>query len=237
MTGWSAKKFWSEVSVTADGDGYSVRLDDKAVRTPLKAPLLLPTERFADAIAQEWRAVEETVDPNAMPFTRAANSAIDKIKAQRREVIEMLAAYGDSDLLCYRAEQPQELVDRQEAAWTPWLNWAAEIYGARLQVTKGILPVSQSDDALEKLRAPLDALSDFQLTGAHDLITISGSLVLALAVVDGALGADDAWRIARLDEAWQIEQWGKDDEAEAFAESKRQDFLRALDLVRLSRAS
>ncbi len=234
MTGWAAKKFWTSVDVVDAENGFTVALDGRTVRTPLKSELSLPTRAFAERLAAEWDAVEEAVDPNSMPFTRAANSAIDKVTPQRAEIIDMLAAYGESDLLCYHADQPKELVDRQRAQWSPWLDWVHERYISPMVVTTGIVPISQDPQSMLRLREPLEKMTAFQLTGMHDLITISGSLILALAVTDGAISAQDAWPIARLDELWQIEQWGADEEAEELAESKRQDFLRAIEVFCIS---
>lgn len=234
MTGWTAKKFWIEVAVTEVDGGFGVALDARPVRTPLKSVMVMPTRAFAEAVADEWRAVDKTVDPNVMPMTRAANSALDKVTLQRADVVEMLAAYGTSDLLCYRAEQPVALVARQHAVWQPWIDWAEAELGARLRITQGIVPIEQDAEAAARLRAELDGLSAFQLTGVHDLITISGSLVLALAVVKGALSGEDAWEASRLDEMWQIEQWGADDEAEDLARIKRADFLRGYQVYSLS---
>ncbi len=234
MTGWTAKKFWSRVGVTEVDGGFGVALDGRPVRTPLKSVMTMPTRAFADAVAEEWRAVDETVDPNVMPLTRAANSALDKVTPQRADVIAILAAYGESDLLCYRAERPEGLVARQHDVWQPWLDWAEDTLGARLRTTQGVIPVAQEAAATAKLRAELEAMTAFQLTGIHDLITISGSLVLALAVVKEALSAADAWEASRLDELWQIEQWGADDEAEALARIKRADFLRGYEVYAMA---
>lgn len=234
MTGWTAKKFWTEVAVTEVDGGFGVALDGRPVRTPLKSVMTMPTRAFAEAVAEEWRAVDKTVDPNVMPMTRAANSALDKVTLQRADVVAMLAAYGESDLLCYRAERPETLIARQQDVWQPWLDWAEAELGARLHTTRGVIPIEQDAEAAARLRAELDGMSAFQLTGTHDLITISGSLVLALAVVKGAIAADEAWEASRLDELWQIEQWGADEEAEDLARIKRTDFLRGYEVYSLS---
>jgi chaperone required for assembly of F1-ATPase len=226
MTGWTAKKFWTEVAVTEIDGGFGVALDARPVRTPLKSVMAMPTRAFAEAVAEEWRAVVKTVDPNLMPMTRAANSALDKVTLQRTDVVEMLAAYGESDLLCYRAALPEALVARQHAVWQPWLDWAAKEFGAPLRTTVGVIPIAQDQKTASRLKSELDAMTAFQLTGVHDLITISGSLVLALAVVKGALTAEGAWDASRLDELWQIEQWGADEEAEELSRIKRADFIR-----------
>ena len=233
MTGWAPKRFWKEAQVLPAVGGFAVHLDGRPVKTPAKAALILPNRAMAEAVAAEWNAQDGVLDPETMPCTRAANSALDKLSVQRAEVAAMLAAYGGSDLLCYRATRPQPLIERQAAAWTPLLDWAAAEFGAPLVVTPGVMPTAQPEDSLARLAAQVDALDPFRLAAFHDLVAISGSLVLALAVIRGRIGAEEAWAIARLDETWQIEQWGED-EAEAKAEAyRRAAFLQADRFFRL----
>lgn len=220
MSGWTAKRFWQAAQAEPCEGGFTVRLDGRGVKTPAKAPLVVPTLAMAQAIAAEWDAQTGVVKPETMPVTRAANSAIDKIVPQRAEVVGLLAAYGASDLLCYRAAGPEALAERQAAAWDPVLDWAAEVFGARLAVTRGVMPVAQDAAAVARLEAEVAGLSVFRLAGFHDLVAISGSLVLALAVIRGRLGVAEAWDLSRIDEAWQVEQWGEDEEA-AEAEAVR----------------
>lgn len=215
-------------------EGYTVLLDARPVRTPAKAPLIVPTHALAKAIAEEWEAQEKEVDPRTMPVTKGANAAIDKVRIQRDEVIALLAEYGDSDLLCYRAAGPQSLIQRQADGWDPMLDWAATALGARLFVGEGVMHVPQTARALGLLRDALAEFGDFELAAVHDLISISGSLVLALAVTRGALGEDEAWRLSRIDEDWQVEQWGEDEEAMASEAAKRTAFLDAARFYRLS---
>jgi chaperone required for assembly of F1-ATPase len=178
-------------------------------------------------VAAEWQAQTGTVNPATMPFTRTANSAIDTVVPQHQAVVDMLAAYGGTDLLCYRATGPAELVARQAAAWDPLLDWSATALGAPLRTTAGVMHVDQPPASLVTLTAAVDALSDFQLAAFHDLVAISGSLVLALAVTRDRLTVEEAWALSRIDEAWQIEQWGDDEEAAELAARKRADFLQA----------
>jgi chaperone required for assembly of F1-ATPase len=224
---WAARRFWTAASAVPVEGGFTVHLDGRPVRTPLKAPLVLPTAGLAEAVAAEWQAQEGTVKPETMPFTRTANSAIDKVATQQAEVVEMLAAYGDSDLLCYRAEGPPDLVARQAAGWDPLLDWAAKAVGAPLTATAGVIHIEQPEESLEALEAQVSALSPFQLSAFHDLVAISGSLVLALAVTHGRLSAEEAWSLSRIDEDWQIELWGEDEEAAEIAALKREAFLQA----------
>lgn len=237
MTDWALKRFWSEVDVVAEAEGWAIALDGRAVRTPARAPLVLATEALAQAVAEEWAAQEGRVRPEAMPLTRAANSAIDKVAPQREAVVEMLAAYGATDLLCYRAEAPAALARRQAEAWDPLLAWARDALGAPLVATTGLVPVAQPDHALAALRGRIAAQDVFGLTALHDLVTLSGSLVIGLAAVEGARPADALWSCARLDEDWQESQWGRDAEAAEAAEARRWDFLNAARLHRLSRST
>ncbi len=227
MSGWVAKRFWTEVAVVPEGERFGVTLDGRSVRTPLKAPLAVPTRDFAEEIAREWAEQEGEIRPAAMPATRLANAAIDKVAAQREEVVEMLASYGGTDLLCYRAERPEKLVERQRAGWDPLLAWAAEALGADLAIGSGVMPVAQGEGDLRRLREAVAGMDAFALAAFHDLVVLSGSLVLALAVTEGRLSAEDAWRLSRLDEDFQIEEWGEDEEAAEAAALRRQAFLDA----------
>jgi len=227
MSAWSARRFWTDATIREEGGGFAILLDTRPVRTPLKAPLILPTEALAREVAAEWQAQTGTVNPATMPFTRTANSAIDTVVPQHQAVVDMLAAYGGTDLLCYRATGPAELVARQAAAWDPLLDWSATALGAPLRTTAGVMHVDQPPASLVTLTAAVDALSDFQLAAFHDLVAISGSLVLALAVTRDRLTVEEAWALSRIDEAWQIEQWGDDEEAAELAARKREDFLQA----------
>lgn len=234
MSDWQPKRFWKKAQAEACEGGFTVSLDGRPVRTPAKAALILPTQAMADAIAQEWDAQEEVVDPRTMPVTRGANAAIDKLRSQRAEVIELLAEYGDSDLLCYRAAGPDGLIQRQAAAWDPMLDWAAETLGARLFVGEGVMHVDQNPVALARLAAEVEAFDDFALAAAHDLISLSGSLVLALAVTKDAIAVEEAWAASRIDEHWQIEQWGVDEAATIAEKTKQTAFADAARFYRFS---
>ena len=227
------KRFWTEVHVAETPGGFGVRLDARVLRTPAKAELVVPTRALAEAIAAEWRAVEGEIRPEALPFTRAANVAVDRIAADPGPLVAHLASYGETDLLCYRAEAPVGLRARQAAAWDPALAWAARDLGAPLAVTEGVAHRAQDPASLAALRAAVGAHDAFALTALSELVTLSGSLVLGLAVARGALRAPEAWAAARLDETWQEEQWGVDDEAAEMARVRENDFLRAATLLEL----
>ena len=229
------KRFWREVSVEAGAGGFAIGLDIRPLRTPAKAPCLLPTRALAEAVAAEWVAVEEVVDPAAMPLTRAANSAIDRVIPERTAVAAIVAAYGEADLICYRAPHPEGLVRRQGEGWDPLLGWAAEVLGAPLVSIEGVVHVAQPPESLARLSAAVRAHGPWELTALYDLVSISGSLVLGLAVSHGRLDAATAWPLSRIDEDWQIEEWGADDEATALAERRRADFANAARLLELVR--
>jgi chaperone required for assembly of F1-ATPase len=227
MSGWAAKRFWKSVSVIERDDGYGIALDGRPVKTPAKRPLVTPTRALAEAIAAEWDAQDGTIDPRGMPFTRTGNAAIDKVAPQHSAVADMLANYGDSDLLCYRAERPEALVQRQTDQWDPLLNWAADTLNAQLKTRAGVMHQPQDAAELDTLRARVHAFSPYELAAFHDLVSLSGSLILGFAATHDVADPDELWTISRLDEIWQSEQWGKDHEAEDMAERKRSAFLHA----------
>lgn len=227
MSEWKQKRFWKEASSAEEDAGFAVLLDGRKVKTPAKAPLIVPTRAMADAIAAEWDAQDEHVNPTTMPCTKSANAAIDKVAHQHGEVADMLAEYGDSDLLCYRADSPAELAKRQAEAWDPALKWAAEVLNAQLAPREGILHAAQDAAALAQLRAKTHAFTNFELAAFHDLVSMSGSLVLGFAAAFDWKPADEIWELSRLDEKWQEEQWGSDEEATEVATLKQGEFLHA----------
>jgi len=231
------KRFWKEARSVDAAGVFEVRLDARPVRTPAKAPMVLPTRALADAVAAEWNAQGPDVLPAEMPLTRAANSTIDGVIATRSKVAEALAAYGEADLLCYRAPFPAELAAEQAAGWDPMLDWAAEALGARLLPGEGVMHVTQDPAAVAALASAVAAHDPWELTALHELVTISGSLVLGLAVSHGRLDAPQAWRLSRIDEAWNIREWGEDEEAAAAARRREADFGHAARLLGLLRAT
>lgn len=235
--GWTAKRFWKTAEVApAEGGGFAVLLDGRPVRTPAKAPLVLPTRAAAEAVAAEWAAQEAVVDPRSMPVTRAANSAIDTVRPHHAAVIGTVAAYGASDLICYRAEAPEALVARQAAAWDPLLDWAEDVLGVRLVVTSGIVHAAQPPESLARLGATVASFDPFALAALHDLVALSGSLIIGLATAIGAAEPEMLWDLSRIDEDWQAEAWGVDAEAAEAAALKRAEFLQALRFLHLLRA-
>lgn len=235
MSEWALKRFWEKTDIAQTDDGFTVTLDGRNVRTPAKSLLVLPTQALAKAIAAEWAAQEGQVDPGTMPVTRMSNSAIDKVTPQHAEVARLLADYADSDLLCYRAEDPEALVARQAAAWDPYLDWAAEALGARLVPLQGVMHAPQDPAALARLHELTCAFDPFELAAFHDLVALTGSLVLGFAAADDVGAAEAIWAASRIDEHWQIEQWGADEEAEAVAALKKQAFIEASSFLQAAR--
>lgn len=237
MSEWSAKRFWKETKVAETDGGFEVLLDGRKVKTPAKTPLTVPTRALADAIAAEWDAQDGKIDPESMPVTRAANAAIDKVATQRAEVVEMLAAYGGTDLLCYRAPEPQELIARQAELWDPLLEWLESNHSVRLTIASGVMYVAQEAEAETALHVLVDRFNEFEIAPFHDLVAMSGSLVIALAVADGHLDIANAWQLSRVDETWQEEQWGMDEEASELAARKRLQFENAARIFRLAQSA
>ena len=220
-----ARKFWTRAEAREGEGGWIVALDDRPLRTPLGVPFAAPWRAVAEAAAAEWEAQSEAPDPQTMPVTRTVNTAIDRAGPEYDVVADMIAAYGESDLLCYRAPGPGSLVARQAEGWDPLLAWAEGTLGARLICGEGVVPVSQPPEALAALSAAVRRRGSFELTALHDLVVLSGALVLGRAVAEGAVAAEDAWRLSRIDEDFQAERWGEDAEAAAAAERRRGDFL------------
>lgn len=237
MTDWAPKRFWTEARAEAVDGGFTIRLDARPVKTPARAPLVVPTLPLAEAIADEWQTQDKVLDPRSMPFTRSANAAIDKVASQFSEVADLIAAYGDSDLVCYRAMAPASLVTRQAEGWDPLLAWTGETIGAPLRPVQGVTHHPQATASLRRLDAAVRALSPFELTALYDLVSLSGSLVIGLAAIHGHAPVEALWRLSRIDEDWQREIWGTDEEAAAVEAVKREAFSHAARFFNLCRAA
>ena len=227
------KRFWKDVSVEREGGGWGIRLDGRPVKTPARVALAVPTERLAEAIAEEWRSVGDTIDPRAMPLTGLGNAAIDRVAADRQAFADGLARYAEADLACYRAEGPQGLLDRQEKSWDDLLGWARRRYDVDFATTTGLTHVTQPAATVERLGHEVSALDAFRLAGLSPLVTIGGSLVGALAVLEKAMTPEQVWDAVSLDDQWQLERWGSDAEAEAALENRKRDFLAAARFLEL----
>ena len=228
------KRFWKDVSVDPNGEVWGIKLDGRPVKTPARQQLTVPTPALAEAIAHEWREVGETIYLRAMPLTGLANAAIDRVAPDRQAFAQGLARYAEADLACYRAEGPRALVERQEAHWDKLLSWARRRYDVDFAITSGLMHVSQPPATVERLSHAIAALDSFRLAGLSPLVTVGGSLIAALAVLEKAIAPEEAWEAVSVDERWQLDQWGADAEAEAALENRRRDFLAAarfLDLL------
>lgn len=220
------KRFYKDVTLREDLAGWAVLLDGRPIKTPGKRSLALPSEVLAEAVAAEWRAQDKVIDPGTMPMTRIANTAIESVSGQMQEVADDVVAFAGRDLICYRAAGPEALVVRQSAAWDPIIQWAAAELGARFILAEGVMPVEQPAAALERVAEAVKPLDAFQLSGLHVATTLTGSALLALAVLRGRLTPQEAWAAAHLDEDYQIELWGPDEEA-ATRRAYRWDEMRA----------
>ncbi len=228
------RRFYKEVRVVQDDAGHVIHLDGRTVRTPLKNALNVPAKALADAIAEEWSAQGEKIVPATMPITKIANTSIDHSVQKYDGIVDEFVAFAGSDLLCYRADTPQGLVERQQTHWDPLLGWVKEHAGAVLVVTAGVIHQSQPEEALALLRRQAAALNPFRLTALQTLTALTGSAVLSLAISEGEIAAEAAWTAANVDEDWQIELWGWDAEAERQRASRRAEFdaaVRFLDLL------
>jgi chaperone required for assembly of F1-ATPase len=217
------KRFYKAVEVA----GGEIRLDGRPIKTLGRKPLLLPSDRLAQAVAGEWHSQDERIDPRTMPLTGLANAAIDRVAPDKHAFAAGLARYGESDLLCYRAEGPAGLVERQRALWDPLLGWARRRYDVDFELVQGVMHRPQPQATIDRLAHEVHARAVFELAGLSPLVTISGSLVIALALGEGGVDVDQAWAAAALDDQWQAERWGEDSEAAQALEARRRDFAAA----------
>jgi chaperone required for assembly of F1-ATPase len=223
MSAPALKRFYKTVTVAARPEGFAILLDERPVKTPARTELRLPTPALAEAVAEEWRAQAEKIIPDSMKLTKLAYTAIDRVGPLREDVVEQVVAFGRTDLLCYRASAPSDLVERQNRVWGPLLDWAKSRFGLELQSGEGIVFIEQPAASLEALARHVSAQDDFQLAGLHTAATITGSVVLALAIAEGYLDADAAFATAELDATYQAEIWGEDWEAKARTERRHEE--------------
>lgn len=228
------KRFYKDVAVEDEGrEGAALLLDGKRVRTPGKAPLVLPSRALAEAVAGEWRAQGERIDPSTMPLTRLANSVIDGVSGREAAVIDDILAFAGSDLLCYRAEGPQGLAEAQAKHWDPVLAWAKEELRAPLVLSQGVRHVAQPEASLATLKERLAGRGAFSLAALQVMTALTGSALLALGVTLGRLPPDAAWQAAHVDEDFQISQWGEDDEAKMCRHNRWRDFAAAARMLQI----
>ncbi len=225
------KRFYAHAGLVEDPDGFATTLDDKPVRTPSGRALVAPNREIADGIVAEWDAQQETIDPLTMPLTRFANSVIDDVADRVEAVTEDIAKYFGSDLLFYRAGHPEALVAREAAHWDPIVFWAADALGAHFILAEGIVHVRQPDSAIAAARAALPT-DPWSIAALHVVTTLTGSALLALALMRGVIDQDQAWAAAHVDEDWNIEQWGGDEEIAARRAARLVDFRAAAAILK-----
>ncbi|NQU58050.1 MAG: ATPase [Rhodospirillales bacterium] len=229
------KRFFKAATIAPLDDGYTIHLDAKPVRTPLGQPLYLPLRSLAEAIAAEWQGQGETIDPTTMHIAGYANTAIDRVGKERSVVLANLLHFAETDMLCYRAEHPEDLAARQFEQWQPILDWAAETQGVHLKITTGVVPITQPPEALQAIARSLQQLDDMTLTAVASLAAVMGSLILALSLSENHIDAEQAFQLAQLDESFQSERWGRDAEAVAREQQLKKDITSAVLFLSLLR--
>ena len=235
--GFVVRRFYKLVGVEADEDGgYRVTLDGRELRSPAKRSLRLPTPALAEAVAAEWEAQTERVEIGSMPLTALVSTAADRTGPMRDQIVGEIARYGETDLLCYRAEGPDALVQRLEREWQPLLDWLSTQHDAHLRVHVGVLPQQQPREALAALRLAVEGMDDFALAALSSATAATGSVVIGLALVAGRIGPDEAAAAAQLDELFQAETWGEDPEAGRRRAALTADIHAADRFLRLLRA-
>lgn len=213
MVGAAAKRFYKQAGFGPVEGGHGIMLDGRVIKTPAKAPLIVPFLGLAEAVAAEWEAQGETIRPETMPLTQLASTALDRVASQRGEIVANLVNFAGTDLVCYRAHEPRELAERQALVWQPMLDWLLTRFGARLQVTSGILPIAQNREDIDKLAEFVTACDDWRLAALSSITAAGGSLVLGLAMLEGRLSAEETFAASQLEETYQIELWGEEAEA------------------------
>ena len=227
------KRFWKEVDVARQDGGWGIALDGRPMRTPKRAPLVVTSAALAEAIAAEWREQGETIDPAAMPMTGLANAAIDLAAPAPAAFAEPVAAYAATDLFCYRDDRDAVLQAEQVAAWNPMLAWAEERFAIEFAITQGILPIDQPPATVAALRAATFTVDPCRMAALTKLVTIGGSLVAGLALIEGAFDADALWEAVSLDELYQERRWGADSEAQKTRAAHKRDWDNAVRFLSL----
>ena len=225
------KRFYAQAGVVKADDGFAITLDGRPIKTPSGRIVSVPSREIADEIAAEWEAQKETIDPLTMPMTRFANSVVDAVVDRIGLVRDDVAKYLQSDLLFYRAGHPEALVAREAHHWNPVLFWAAEAFGAHFILAEGVVHVREPEQAVEAARAALPD-EPWRVAAAHVVTTLTGSALLALALAHGRLDAASVWTAAHVDEDWNAEQWGRDEEAESRRAARFTDFSAAARILR-----
>ena len=227
------KRFWKSAQAIQNDGSWGVELDGRPLRTPARKPLSVPTQRLAEDIAAEWNAAEDKIDRRAMPLTGLANAAIDRVAPDKKSFASGIAKYAEADLASYRAEGPQGLIDAQAEHWDELLAWGRRRFDVDFRTTNGLLHVDQPPATVERLGHAVSALDPYRLAGLSPLVTIGGSLLAALGVLEEVFTPEWAWEAVSVDDRWQLEQWGSDAEAEAALDNRKRDFLVAARFLEL----
>ncbi len=226
------KRFYNEVAVAETPEGFAVHLDGRPARTPARVVMLLPTRAAAELVAAEFAAQGEYFNPASMPVMRLVNTAIDGVASDPQAVLEDIQRFASGDMLFYRAESPERLVQRQADIWDPILDWAREVLGARFILSEGVVHVEQPRESIAAVGRHLSARSEpLLLASLHVMTTLTGSALVALAVEHGEIDAEQGWTAAHVDEDWNIEQWGEDFEAAARRASRKAEMMSAVNLI------
>ncbi len=228
------RRFYKTAAVT---DDLGIALDGRVVKTPFKSKLILPTRALAEAVAAEWEAQGDKVNPATMPFTKLANTAIDRVRPDRARIVGEVIDYANSDLVCYRADKPEALVNRLAGAWDPIIGWARVSLDAPFVVTAGVMHMNQPDAALKAYEAAIAGLNEFELSAYYSIMTMTGSALLAIMLTRGAISPEAVWAAAHADEDYQIEQWGEDDEAAARRKLRHEEFVACCRFLALSKTN
>lgn len=231
------KRFYKDVSVSPSGDAFGILLDDRPMKTPQRNALAVPTSVLADAIAAEWAAQEEDIVPASMPLTALAQGALDQVGKERERIVGRIAAFADSDMLYYRADEGQQaLIDHQAEHWDPLLEWARQRYDVGFNLIHGIRYQAQPEETIARLTAAVEAQPDFAIAAMLSLVGLSGSLIATLGLVEQQYDIERLWPLANLEELWQEQQWGRDDQAAALRDRKKAEFEAAARFLDLSRS-
>ena len=224
------KRFYKDVAIAEVSGGFTVTLDERTLKTPGKKALLMTRQDHAEHVAREWDAVSDVINPADMPITRLMNVAVERTPSNRAELIAEARRYGSTDLLCYRADNPTGLIVKQNQIWSPWLAWAAT-RGIHLKTTDSLIAIDQDSTALDAIAKSAEGYDDVALTLLVHLTAVYGSVILALAVMEGALDAGEGFDISRLDQDYQIEHWGEDEEAAEIKAATRAETVTLAQLI------
>lgn len=227
------KRFYKKTSVGERENMFVVLLDDKPIKTPEKSVILIPTRKMAETSAKEWQDQKEEIDPFSMPITKLINTAIDRVAKRRKDIIDELIEFAGSDQLCYRADQPDELIRLQDEIWSPLLNKMADVHKIELKITSGIVFIEQDKAMINKIRALIDEIENFKLAAFYGLATVTGSLTIGFNLFEGHIDVEQAWNAGQLDENFQISKWGIDSEAEIRRGNLKTELINAYRFLKL----